>query len=338
MKKIKLENRVKEAVIVKIVRRKYFVYVTEENNCEVIKIISYSNFSKEQPQTLLSFKNSVFLKIAYDGKYLYVARRNMEKKLEKYRIFKENDAFLAAKVKEINLPNSMSNIQSMISSKEGTVAIFDMYDGIIYEIEDDKLEVIKCVKSKYGSIMHQELCYIGDKLYSTDDFLHNDNLESFINEFSSLKVGDSVRLLCYNNYTDEMIYGLGNMLYFERDYFRNGYIYLEDRQILNIKLYDKNLVVCCNLKSNGYIIELTPKDVLKEKIKSIKLIKKSKDKKRKIMMMIAFCSDGDENVFNNFLNEFKIRGVDMYEDLTKVKKEHLTGIDAFEKYMFYKYN
>lgn len=325
MKKKKLKNTVSEAVIVKVGRKKHFVYVTSENNCEVIKIVSYSNFSKEESQTLLAFKNSVFLKIAYDGEFLYVARRNMEKKLEKYRIYKEEGIFLVSKVKEIELPDKMTEIQSMVSSNSGKIAIFDVNDGSIYEIVDDKLEFVKCTKNN-NCIMHQELCYIGEKLYSTVDFRYKENQIRNIN------------LLCYHNYTKEMIYGDNNILYFEKENNNNGNICLENKRVFDIKSCGENLVVCCNLKSTGYIIGFTPEDLQKEKSKSKKRIEVLNKKKEKVINMIASCSGGNERVFIDFSREFEIVGLEMYEMLTKVKKEHLTGIEAFRRYIEYKYN
>ena len=328
MKELKLENVVRQAVMLKVERRKYLIYVTKEDNCDIIKIVSLYDFCSENSQVLLKFKNSVFLNIACDGKYLYVAKRNLERKLEKYRIYENDNKFLLCKEKEIELPNKNMQIQCITSSENGKIAIFDMKEGFVYEIVDDELKFIRCVKQ-----LDPKLYYNNEDLYCTCDTQICDYTKSMLVKYQYHIGSKDIRSIYYSANTCETIFGIGKAAIFEKDSSFNGMIFLEEKEITDINMYDDKLILCCYDNKNGYIIILNPKDVKYNKENFIKSMKELKRKKQEIMLMISKCSAGDENVFYNLAKEFKYRGIEMYKDMKIIDKEHLFEKEAFNRYI-----
>ena len=346
MKTLKLYGAVRSAIGIKIKRKKYLLLVVEENCCSVIKIIAYSDIDNKEPQELLCFENSVFVKITYDGKYLYVAKRNMENKLEKYLIHQENCYFFVSKEKEIKLPYEDGMIQSMASSENGKIAIFDIKDGNIYEIVNDELVFVKSTRQPY-CISNQNLCYIGEQLCSTYDTKISESTKSVFSEYE-FALGkfnvNSEYLICYYKYSNEIIFGKNNFLSFENEKGFSGLVFLGDKKIMDIDIFDKDLIVSCyDIRDkacleilSGSVIIYNTKDIIKQKNKAFNNIGKIKGKITHVIKMIAICSGVDYETFNNFSSEFKDIGVYMYDALKRVYKEHLVGKEAFEKYRKYK--
>lgn len=334
MRILKFRSCVNQAIVVKIKQKKYIVYLTRKDGCDIIKIVNYTNFNEKLSQILYTFKNSSFVNLAYDGKYIYISHHDLESKIIKCKIDFENERFHFKFVKEIQLPSSKSQIQSIVSSSSGKIAIFDMYDGNIYEIENDELKYVRCTRDGCG-ITHQQLYYKNDEVHSNFDTKPWHITDKILKEYECVIKDKSIRLICYSESTQETIFCLSNALVFEKNGMFNGFILFETRKIINIASYISSgkeyLVLCC---SKGEVITLTQRDVYIMKQKSLKEITKVRDKKIKIIQMIAYCSGSEEEVLFRFAQDFKNRGLEMYDDIKELKDSGLTGKDALNEYEF----
>lgn len=334
MRVLKFRSCVNQAIVVKIKQKKYIIYLTQKSGCDIVKIANYTNFNEESSQILYTFKNSSFINLAYDGKYIYISYHDVGSKIIKCKIDFENERFHLKIVKEIKLPYADSQIQSIATTDNGKVAIFDMRDANIYEIENDELKYIRCTREGC-SITHQYLYYKNDEVHSNFDTKLWHITDKILKEYEYVIKDKSIRLIHYNESTQETIFGLSNALVFEKNGMFNGFILFETRKIISITSYISSgkeyLVLCCN---KGEVITLTQRDVYIMKQKSLKEITIVRDKKAKIIQMIAYCSGSDEDVLFRFAQDFKNRGLEMYDDIKELKNNGLTGKDALNEYEF----
>lgn len=314
-KTLELKGVVSDAICIRKNRKNYILYIEDlynidRRNGKALYIVNYATFNTEEPQMLKIFANSTNAKITYAGGYLYVAEYNLVNKLTSYSIMQANGKFFLHEDEKIRFSsNNEMRLQSITSSKSGKVAVFDMHDGNIYEIRKNGKRSVRHT-SNGRAIVHQNLCYVGDRLVSSCDVDICSESKEILDKYSYdiSKVFNFALHLYFCYKTGEIVFGKENIMLFEKDNNFNGLIFLEDGRI--IASISSNLagglVVASNdyYKRKGYITVLNQNDIEILKELSFENMEDVREKNKKIMQSIVDLSDGNVETFLKLSKEY----------------------------------
>lgn len=341
-KTLELKGVVSDVICIRKNRKNYILYVEdvyglERRNNKALYIANYATFDEETPQMLKIFANSVDGIIAYADGYLYVAESNIINRLTRYSILQENGGFYLREEEQIRFSsNERMRIQSLTSSKSGKIAVFDMYDGNIYEIRKNGKRSVRHTNDGYG-FSHQNLCYVGDTLVSSRDAKICNESKEVLDKYASAidKASFSETCLHFYDKTSEMVYGRGNVLLFEKGNNFNGLIFFGNKKIESISSnLAGGMIVVSNdyYKGKGYITILNSKDIRRLKESAFEKMNSIKEKIKETMQSIVDCSDGDYEAFVEFSYDFKFRKQNMLEDMKYLIEKGVVGKEALEIY------
>lgn len=314
LKTLELKGVVSDAICIRKNRKNYILYVEDlynisRRNGKALYIVNYATFNTEEPQMLKIFANSTNVRITYTGGYLYVAEYNLVNKLTRYSIMQENGKSSLHEEEDIHFSSKDEmRLQSITSSKSGKVAVYDMYDGNIYEIRKNGKRSVRNT-SNGRVIVHQNLCYVGNRLISSRDVGLCSKSEEILDKYSyAVKA-----VFHFNDYlyfcdkTNEMVFGIENVILFEKDNSFNGLIFLGDRKIASISSnLAGGLIVASNdySKRRGYINILNQNDIEFLKELSFENMEDVREKNKKIMQSIVDLSDGNVETFLKLSKEY----------------------------------
>ncbi len=315
LKTLELKGVVSDAICIRKNRKNYILYIEDlynidRRNGKALYIVNYATFNTEEPQMLKIFANSTNAKITYAGGYLYVAEYNLVNKLTSYSIMQANGKFFLHEDEKIRFSsNNEMRLQSITSSKSGKVAVFDMHDGNIYEIRKNGKRSVRHT-SNGRAIVHQNLCYVGDRLVSSCDVDICSESKEILDKYSYdiSKVFNFALHLYFCYKTGEIVFGKENIMLFEKDNNFNGLIFLEDGRI--IASISSNLagglVVASNdyYKRKGYITVLNQNDIEILKELSFEIMENVRKQNKKIMQSIVDLSDGNVETFLKLSKEY----------------------------------
>lgn len=341
-KTLALKGVVSDAICIRKNRKNYILYVEdvyglERGSNKALYIANYATFDEEKSQMLKIFANSVNGMITYSDGYLYIAESNIINKLTRYSILQENGKFCLREEEDIHFSSDERMIiQSITSSKSGKVAVFDMYDGNIYEIRKDGRRSVRHTSDGHG-FSHQNLCYVDDTLVSSRDAKICNESKEVLDKYASAieKASFSETYLHFYDKTSEMVFGRGNVLLFEKENKFNGLIFLGNKKIASISSnLEGGMIVVSNdyYKGKGYITILNPKDIIQLKELAFEKMDSVKEKTKETMQSIVDCSDGDYDTFLEFSYDFKFRKHNMLEDMRYLMEKGVVGKEALEIY------
>lgn len=313
-KTLKLKGVVSDAICIRKNRKNYILYIEDlynidRRNGKALYIVNYATFNTEEPQMLKIFANSTNVRITYTGGYLYVAEYNLVNKLTRYSIMQENGKSSLHEEEDIHFSSKDEmRLQSITSSKSGKVAVYDMHDGNIYEIrKNGKRSVIHTSNGR--AIVHQNLCYVGDRLVSSRDVDICSESEEILDKYSYAvkEVFHFNDHLYFCDKTNEMVFGMENVILFEKDNSFNGLIFLGDRKVTSISSnLAGGLIVASNDYSTrmGYINILNQNDIEILKELSFEMMENVREKNKEIMQLIVGLSDGNVKTFLKLFKEY----------------------------------
>lgn len=315
LKTLELKGVVSDAICIRKNRKNYILYIedlydTDRRNGKALYITNYATLNTEEPQMLKIFANSTNARITYTDGYLYVAEYNLVNKLTRYYIMQANGKFFLHEDENIRFSsNDEMRLQSITSSKSGKVAVYDMYDGNIYEIGKNGKRSVRHT-SNGRVIVHQNLCYVGDRLVSSRDVDICSKSEEILNKYS---YAVKKEVFHFNNHlyfcdkTNEMVFGMENVILFEKDNSFNGLIFLGDRKVTSISSnLAGGLIVASNdySKRRGYINILNQNDIEILKELSFEIMENVRKQNKEIMQLIVELSDGNSKTFLKLFKKY----------------------------------
>lgn len=321
-----------DAVCVKYNRKKYILFIKRKflscnalNFTNFLYIVSYSGYKEEKPQLLLEFMQGVNVKLAYDGKYVYISEYGCycydTGELFKYELSKVEDTFSISKVEHMNHAD-YRRYREMIS-EDCKVAAYDEITRNIYKISDGKIKfMLHCKKANISNI-----CFIDGKLEFNkkpceETFCTLKQYEDIVNLKEPLGVLELTEF-------GETAFATINSLVFEKDGKYSGIIWFDDKTVSCITTNLSGGIVAI---VDGNILVINKSDIERLKTRSAKELLKSREKVKRIIKLIAICSGYKKENFFNFSNEFKKRGHHMLKDMEILYKAGFSGDLAWRVY------